>query len=118
MFSCLSIFQLRKTFYFPTGDPFLNLNGTSTNGIEYSIEAKTFFPSHVNYVYVTPSGEVVLRQPIWNTTFSSLQFIIAVKDRLSSDVDCRTDVTMVVRRNLFAPTIQPGQRTLSEFSKC
>ena len=98
-----------------SGDPFLFINATSPNGVEFTVEANPFFSSHVKYVYASPTGEVMLRLPLWGSSFTSLQFVVAVRDRLSSQVNCRTAVTMVVRRNLYAPVVTPGQQTLSKF---
>ena len=91
------------------------INATNSGDIEYTIEAKPFFASHVNYVYVTPNGQVMLRQPLWSSPFGSLQFIVAVRSRLNPQVSCTTDVTMAIRRNLYPPVVVPGQRTLSKY---
>lgn len=96
------------------GQPFLIINGTSTNGIVYTIEPKSLFPSHIDYVYISTDGRVSLSRPIYDTSFPSLQFVITARDRLSTKADCRTDVIMTISRNTYAPVVTPGQRTISE----
>lgn len=92
----------------------MTVNGTSTNGIIFNIEPKSFFPTHVDYVYINSAGEVGLSRPLYDTDFPSLQFTITVRDQFSSQLSCSIDVIIAISRNLFAPTVSPGQQTLSK----
>lgn len=94
------------------GVPFLFLNSSNPSQVRYSIVPKTFFPSHVNYVYVTSTGGVVLSRPLWGTTFTSLQFVVSVS---SGSTACTTDVTMAIRRNAYPPVVIPGQKNISKY---
>lgn len=95
------------------GQPFLTFNGTSTNGIVFSIEPKPFFLTHTDYVFINSQGGVALSRALYDTNFPSLQFTVVARDSLSTDVECRTDVIMTISRNLYTPVVTPGQQTVN-----
>ena len=114
---CTPSFTDRLIEIFPVGQPFLIRNDTVPAGITWSIEPKQFFPTHTAYVYADDEGRVSLSQPLYNTDFQSLQFKLVAKDSGTDNVECTTDVTMVISRNNFAPTITPGQQTISRIDQ-